>query len=49
MRSVSYSMEENEISYKTLRKIQQVEKSSPILTKIDSSFYHDLLEYIKNL
>jgi len=42
-------MEGNEISYKTLRRIQQLEKTSPLLTKIDVSFYHKLSEYLKNL
>jgi len=42
-------MEPEDISYKTLRKIQQVEKSSPLLTKIESNFYHELSEHIKNL
>lgn len=42
-------MESEEVSYKTLRKIQQVEKDSPLLTKVDSSFYHDISDYIKNL
>jgi len=42
-------MEREELSYKNLRKIQQVEKNSPQLTKIESNFYHDLSEYIKNL
>jgi len=42
-------MEASEISYKTLRRIQQLEKTSPLLTKIDVSFYHKLSEYLKNL
>ena len=42
-------MEGNEISYKTLRRIQQLEKTSPLLTKIDVNFYHKLSEYLKNL
>ncbi len=42
-------MEEDEISYRTLRKIQQLEKNSPVLTKLKSDFYNDLSEYIENL
>ena len=42
-------MEEEGINYKTLRKIQQNEKTSPILTSISQSFYSDLSEYLKNL
>ena len=42
-------MEEEEISYKTLRKIQQMEKNSPVLTFIKSEFYSDLSEFFKNL
>ncbi|MCK5261328.1 MAG: hypothetical protein KAJ44_04035 [Thermoplasmatales archaeon] len=42
-------MEASEISYKTLRRIQQLEKTSPLLTKIDVNFYHKLSEYLKNL
>ncbi|UCD13866.1 MAG: hypothetical protein JSW60_00165 [Thermoplasmatales archaeon] len=42
-------METNEISYKGLRRIQQLEKTSPLFTKIDVNFYHKLLEYLKNL
>jgi len=42
-------MEEDEISYRTLRKIQQLEKNSAVLTKLKSDFYNDLSEYIENL
>jgi DNA replication factor GINS len=42
-------MDTNEINYKILRKIQQIEEKSPILTKIDSHFYNSTSEYIKNL
>ena len=42
-------MEEDEINYRTLRKIQQTEKNSPILTEIKSDFYLDLSEYLENL
>jgi len=42
-------MNEDEINYKTLRKIQQIEKDSPTLTKIDSNFYNALSDYLKYL
>ena len=42
-------MEEDEINYKTLRKVQQMEKDSPVLTKLDHSFYKDLSNYLKDL
>ena len=42
-------MNEDEINYKTLRKIQQTEKDSPTLTKIESDFYSDLTNYLKYL
>jgi len=42
-------MEEEGINYKTLRKIQQTEKTSPTLTSITPGFYSDLSEYLKNL
>ena len=42
-------MEEDEINYKTLRKIQQMEKNSPILTQLTPNFYYDLSEYLDNL
>ncbi|UCH71988.1 MAG: hypothetical protein JSW62_00100 [Thermoplasmatales archaeon] len=42
-------MYENDISYRTLRRIQQLEKTSPFLTKIDDKFYYKLKEYLKNL
>lgn len=42
-------MEEDEISYRTLRKIQQMEKNSPVLTELKPDFYNVLLEYLKNL
>lgn len=38
-----------EINYKTLRKIQQMEKNSPVLTKIGSDFYTVLSKYLKYL
>ena len=42
-------MDPEEISYKTLRRIQQLEKTQPLLTKIDSDFYKKLISYLKNL
>lgn len=42
-------MEEDEITYRTLRKIQQMEKNSPVLTELKPDFYNVLLEYLKNL
>ncbi|MDH7516996.1 MAG: hypothetical protein QHH19_01430 [Candidatus Thermoplasmatota archaeon] len=42
-------MEEEGISYKSLRKIQQAEKNSPTLTSINPGFYSDLSEYLKKL
>lgn len=42
-------MDENEINYKNLRKIQQIEKESTALTKIESSFYTALSDYLKYL
>ncbi|MEA3458673.1 MAG: hypothetical protein U9R21_08365 [Candidatus Thermoplasmatota archaeon] len=42
-------MDTDEINYKILRKIQQMERKSPMLTKIDYHFYSDLSEYINAL
>jgi DNA replication initiation complex subunit (GINS family) len=42
-------MEEDEINYRTLRKIQQMEKNSPVLTELKPDFYNVLLEFLKNL
>ena len=42
-------MEVNDISYKTLRKIQQNEEKTSILTKIDEIFYEKISEHINNL
>ena len=42
-------MDEEEISYRILRKIQQMEKNSPALTELKSDFYYALSEYLKNL
>jgi len=37
------------MNYKILRKIQQQESSSPLISKIDKNFYYKFSEYIKNL
>jgi len=42
-------MDKDEISYKTLRKIQQMEKNSPILTQLKPNFYNELSDYLDNL
>jgi DNA replication initiation complex subunit (GINS family) len=42
-------MEEEEISYKTLRKIQEMEKNSPVLNVLKPNFYIELNKYLKNL
>ncbi len=42
-------MDIEEINYKTLRRIQQLEKNQPLLTKIDINFYQQLSAYLKNL
>ncbi len=41
--------EHEEISYKTLRRLQQAEQASSILTKINVNFYQDLSLYMKTL
>lgn len=41
--------EHEEISYKTLRRLQQGEQTSPVLTKINANFYQDLSSYIKTI
>jgi len=42
-------MDEDEISYKSLRKIQQMEKNSPVLIDLKAGFYNELLEYMRKL
>jgi DNA replication initiation complex subunit (GINS family) len=42
-------MEDEEINYRTLRKIQQMEKNSPLLTDLKSSFYTELSEFFQGL
>jgi DNA replication factor GINS len=41
--------EHEEISYKTLRRLQQGEQTSSVLTKINVNFYQDLSLYMKTL
>jgi len=41
--------EHEEITYKTLRRIQQAEQTTSGLTKIDTYFYRDVAAYVKNL
>ena len=38
-----------EISYKTLRRIQQAEQTASGLTKIDATFYRDVATYVKTI
>lgn len=38
-----------EISYKNLRKIQQLEKTSPLISKINKNFYIELSNYLEKL
>jgi len=42
-------MDQEDINYKTLRRIQQQEKTLPLLTKIDRNFYEKFSEYLTNL
>jgi len=42
-------LEEEEINYKFLRKIQEMEKKSPLLTELTQNFYNDLSEFLKSL
>jgi len=42
-------MNEDELNYKTLRKIQQMEKNSPSLTNLYPGFYSALSEYLEKL
>jgi len=41
--------EHEDINYKTLRKLQQSEQASSLLTKIHTGFYKDLSSYLKTL
>ena len=42
-------MDDEEITYKTLRKIQQAEKNSPQITQINKEFYHDVSVFLNQL
>ncbi|HEY0090707.1 MAG TPA: hypothetical protein VGB37_17790 [Candidatus Lokiarchaeia archaeon] len=42
-------MDEDEINYRNLRKIQQMEKNSPSLTEIKPDFFNKLSEYLEYL
>ncbi len=42
-------MDEEEINYRFLRKIQQIEKNSPKLSEITSEFYKDILNHLESL
>ena len=42
-------LSDEEISYKFLRKIQQIEKNQPMLSKITPGFYKELNDFISNL
>jgi DNA replication initiation complex subunit (GINS family) len=42
-------MDDEEINYITLRKIQQLEKNTPVLTDLKTDFYIDLSNYLKRL
>ncbi len=41
--------EHEEISYKTLRRLQQGEQTASVLTKINANFYQDLTTYVRNI
>jgi DNA replication initiation complex subunit (GINS family) len=42
-------MTKDEISYRLLRKIQQIEKNTPVLTDLDNDFYTNLEKYLSDL
>jgi len=42
-------MKEDDINYRILREIQQMEKNSPILTELKTNFYIDLSKYLEEL
>jgi DNA replication factor GINS len=42
-------MEADGINYRNLRKIQEMEKNSPVLTEIENNFYVELKKYMENL
>ncbi len=43
------NMNDEGLSYKTLRKIQHLEKNSPLLSKIETGFYQHLSSYLQRL
>jgi len=43
------SMDDEEITYKTLRRIQQAEKNSPQITQINKEFYDDVTVFLNQL
>lgn len=49
LENVSFMVEHNTITYKTLRRLQQDEQASSLLTKIDINFYKDLFSYLSTL
>jgi DNA replication initiation complex subunit (GINS family) len=42
-------MDKEDINYKTLRRVQELERNSQLLTSIDAQFYQSLSEYITML
>jgi DNA replication initiation complex subunit (GINS family) len=40
---------DEEINYRTLRKIQEIERNFPTLSEIKSGFYNAFIDYLKNL
>ncbi len=42
-------MTKEDISYRLLRKIQQIEKNTPVLTDLDNDFYTNLEKYLSDL
>jgi DNA replication initiation complex subunit (GINS family) len=46
---LTITMDDEEITYKTLRKIQQAEKNSPQITQINKEFYRDVTVFLKEL
>lgn len=42
-------MDEEEINYRTLRKIQQLERNTPLLTNLKTDFYKELTNFIEEL
>ena len=42
-------MKDDEINYRSLREIQQMEKKSPTLTELKSAFYSDISKFVEEL